>query len=165
MRGPLGVGMIYCEPMVKSLLEKSRYLVVIAVLASLVAALGAFGWGAFKTWHAIVFLFETGGKDPLGAIKFIELMDAFLIATALLIFAIGLYELFIEDVAVPKGLEVHSFHDLKAKLASIIVLVLAVSFLAHLVEWRDARETLEFGVAVAVVAAVLIAFGHFGEKD
>ena len=72
-----------------------------------------------------VFLFESGGKDPLGAIKFIELMDAFLIATALLIFAIGLYELFIEDIAMPEWLEVHSLHDLKAKLASVIVLVLA----------------------------------------
>ena len=76
---------------------------MIAVLACLAAALGAFGWGAFKTWHAIAFLFESGGKDPLTAIKFIELMDAFLIATALLIFAIGLYELFVEDIAVPRG--------------------------------------------------------------
>ena len=92
-------------------------------------------------------------------------MDSFLIATALLIFAIGLYELFIEDVAMPKWLAVHSLHDLKAKLASVIVLVLAVNFLSHLVEWRDARETLEFGLAVAVVSAALIAFGHFGGKD
>jgi uncharacterized membrane protein YqhA len=151
--------------MLKTLLEKSRYLVVIAVLASLTAALGAFGWGALKTWHAIAFLFESGGKDPLGAIMFIELMDAFLIATALLIFAIGLYELFIEDVDMPGWLVVRSLLDLKAKLASVIVLVLGVNFLAHLAEWKDARETLEFALAVSVVAAVLIAFGHFGGKD
>ena len=88
-----------------------------------------------------------------------------LLATALLIFAIGLYELFVEDIEMPEWLEVHSLHDLKAKLASVIVLVLGVSFLAHLAEWKDARETLEFGLAVAVVAAALIAFGHFGEKD
>jgi uncharacterized membrane protein YqhA len=149
----------------KNLLEKSRYFVIIAVLACLAAALGAFGWGALKTWHAIAFLFESAGKDPLGAIKFIELMDAFLIATALLIFAIGLYELFIEEVAMPEWLAIHSLHDLKAKLASVIVLVLAVNFLSHLVEWKDARETLEFGLAVAVVSLALIAFGHFGEKD
>jgi uncharacterized membrane protein YqhA len=151
--------------MLKKLLENSRYLVVIAVLSSLAAALGAFGWGAFKALHAVVSLLESGGKDPLGAIKFIELMDAFLIATALLIFAIGLYELFIEEVETPAWLAVHSLHDLKAKLASVIVLVLAVNFLSHLVEWRDGRETLEFGLAVAVVAAALIAFGHFGGKD
>jgi uncharacterized membrane protein YqhA len=151
--------------MLKKLLEKSRYLVVIAVLASLAAALAAFGWGAFKTWHAIVFLLESGGKDPLAAIEFIELMDAFLIATALLIFAIGLYELFVEDVEMPPWLVIHSLHDLKVKLASVIVLVLAVNFLSHLVEWRDARTTLEFGLAISAVAAVLIAFGYFGEKD
>jgi uncharacterized membrane protein YqhA len=151
--------------MLKSLLEKSRYLVVIAVLACLAAALVAFAWGAFKTWHAIVFLFESGGKDPLGAIKFIELMDTFLIATALLIFAIGLYELFVEDVDMPPWLVIHSLQDLKVKLGSVIVLVLAVNFLSHLVEWRDGRETLELGLAVAAVSAALIAFGHFGEKE
>jgi uncharacterized membrane protein YqhA len=151
--------------MLKTLLEKSRYLVVIAVLACLAAALAAFGWGAFKAWHSVVFLFESGGKDPLGAIKLIELMDTFLIATALLIFAIGLYELFVQDVNLPGGLEVHSLHDLKAKLGSVIVLVLAVNFLSHLAEWRDARETLMFAVAVAVVGGMLIAFGHLGGKD
>ena len=151
--------------MLKTLLEKSRYLVVLAVLSCLVAALGAFAWGAFKTWHAIVFLFASGGKDPQGAIKLVELMDVFLIATALLIFAIGLYELFVEDVDMPTWLVIHSLHDLKAKLGSVIVLVMAVNFLPHLAEWRDARETLEFGLAVAVVAAALIAFAHFGEKD
>jgi len=151
--------------MLKTVLEKSRYLTVIAVLASLAAALAAYGWGAFKAGHAIWFLFESGGKDPQAAIKFIELMDAFLIATALLIFAIGLYELFVEDIAMPDWLTIHSLHDLKAKLASVVVLVLAVNFLSHLAEWRDARETLEFGLAVSVVSAVLIAFGHFGEKQ
>jgi uncharacterized membrane protein YqhA len=151
--------------MLKTLLEKSRHLVLIAVLSCLAAALGAFGWGALKAWHAVLSLFESGGKDPLGAIKFIELMDAFLIATALLIFAIGLYELFIEEIAMPEWLAVHSLHDLKSKLASVIVLVLAVNFLSHLVEWRDARETLEFGLAVSAVALALIAFGHFGGKD
>jgi uncharacterized membrane protein YqhA len=150
--------------MLKTLLEKSRYLVVIAVLACLVAALGAFGWGALKTWHAVAFLVESGGKDPLGAIKFIELMDAFLIATALLIFAIGLYELFIEEVTMPGWLTIHSLDDLKAKLANIIVLVMAVNFLSHLVEWRDARETLEYALAVSAVSVALIAFGHFGHK-
>jgi len=151
--------------MLKTLLKQSRYLVIIAVLSCLAAALGAFAWGAFKTWHALLFLVETGGKDPLGAVKFIELMDAFLIATALLIFAIGLYELFVEDIEMPGWLVIHSLHDLKAKLASVIVLVMAVNFLAHLAEWNDARETLEFGLAVAVVSAALIAYGHFGEKE
>jgi len=155
----------YNHTVLKNLLEKSRYFVVVAVLSCLAAALAAFGWGALKTWHAIAVLFTSAGKDPLGAITFIELMDAFLIATALLIFAIGLYELFIEEVALPEWLAIHSLHDLKAKLGSVIVLVLAVNFLSHLVEWKDARETLEFGLAVSVVSLALIAFGHFGGKD
>ncbi len=105
------------------------------------------------------------GKDPYAAISLIEVMDAFLIATALVIFAVGLYELFIRDISLPESLAIHNLHDLKAKLASIIVLVVVVTFLRHLVEWQDPQGTLYFGVAVAVVSAALIAFGHFGEKD
>jgi len=44
---------LYCRSMLKILLEKSRYLVVIAVLACLAASLAAFGWGAFKAWDAV----------------------------------------------------------------------------------------------------------------
>jgi uncharacterized membrane protein YqhA len=92
-------------------------------------------------------------------------MDVFLIATALLIFAIGLYELFIGDVPMPKWLVIHDLHDLKAKLGSVIILVLAVTFLKHLVEWKDPQGTLYFGLAVTLVSASLIVFGHFGGKD
>lgn len=105
------------------------------------------------------------GKDPFAAISLIEVMDAFLIATALIIFGLGLYELFVEDLSLPEPLVVHNLHDLKAKLASIIVLVMAVTFLRHLVEWKDPQGTLFLGISVATVSAVLIAFGHFGGKD
>ncbi len=51
----------------------------------------------------------------------------------------------------------------------VVIAVLAClavqDFFSHLVEWRDARETLEFGLAVAAVAAAPIAFGQFGGKD
>lgn len=105
------------------------------------------------------------GKDSYAAISLIGVMDAFLIATALIIFAVGLCELFIEDVSLPEALVIHNLHDLKAKLGSIIVLVMVVTFPRHLVEWRDPQGTLYFGIAVAIVSAALIAFGHFGERD
>ena len=149
----------------KKILEQSRYLVVIAVLCLLLAALAAFAWGAVKTWHVVLELFGAGGSDPRTGIHLVELMDTFLIATALLIFAHGLYELFIEPIEQPAFLVVHNLHDLKAKLASVMVLVLAVNFLLHFVEWKDPRETLYFGIAAALVSLSLVAFGHFGEKD
>jgi uncharacterized membrane protein YqhA len=99
------------------------------------------------------------------ALAFIELMDAFLIATGLLIFALGLYELFVHDLVLPEWMTLHNLHDLKARLSSVIVLVMTVAFLEHLVGWQDPQGTLFFGIAVTVVSAVLIAFSKLETKE
>jgi uncharacterized membrane protein YqhA len=145
------------------LLESSRFLILIPVFSSLLAALAAFVWGAAKTVAVIGSLIASSGKDPLAAVAFIELMDAFLIATGLLIFALGLHELFVHDLTLPEWLTLHNLHDLKTRLSSVIILVMTVAFLEHLVEWKDPQGTLFFGVAVAVVSAALIAFSKLQE--
>jgi uncharacterized membrane protein YqhA len=149
---------------IRKILEKSKYVILLAVLASVLAAVAAFALGAYKAVSAIFTLVFSLGSDPLATVAFIELMDTLLIATALLIFGVGLYELFFEDVRFPEWLVVRTIHDLKVKLASVIVLVLAVTFLKHLVEWKDPVGTLYFAIATAVVSAVLIAFVYLGEK-
>lgn len=149
----------------KILLEKSIYLVLIAVVCSLAASAAAFVWGAVKTAGVVWHLMTNLGHDPSAGISLIALMDTFLIATALLLFAVGLYELFIREIALPAWLVIRNLHDLKVKLSSVIILVMGVTFLEHLVEWKDAQDTLLLGLAVAVVSAVLIAFSRFGEKE
>ncbi len=148
-----------------SLLNKGKYLILVAVAVSFIASAVAFLWGAVKIVFIVSGLISSYGKDPLAAISLIELMDTFLIATALLIFAIGMYELFIEDIELPSWLVIHNLHDLKSKLGSVIILVMAVTFLKHVVEWRDAMSTFYFGIGIAVVSASLIAFSYFGDKD
>ena len=145
------------------LMESSRYLIVIAVIFSLLASLTAFVWGAVKTVAVIATLVASSGQDPLAAVAFIEVMDAFLIATGLLIFTLGLHELFVHDLTLPEWLTLHNLHDLKTRLSSVIILVMTVAFLEHLVEWKDPQGTLFFGIAVAVVSAVLIAFSKLQE--
>jgi uncharacterized membrane protein YqhA len=147
------------------LLEKSRYLAMIGVLALLVSALAAFGWGILKTWFAIELIVSSLGKDATITVELIEVVDAFLIATALLIFAASLYELFIGELAMPGWMLAHDLHELKAKLSSMIILVMAVKFLEKLVVVKDPAGLLQIGLAIAVIAAALIAFGHFGGKD
>lgn len=149
----------------KNVLRASRYLVLIAVVSSLAASGAAFFWGAYKTVLVILSLVTSAGKDPLAAIALIELMDTFLIAVALFIFSVGMYELFIEELELPSIVAIQSLHDLKAKLSSVIVLVLAVTFLKLLVERQDPQGTLFIGIAVAVVTTALIAFSHYGGKD
>jgi uncharacterized membrane protein YqhA len=149
----------------EKILEKSKSLILIAVVSSLTAAVAAFLWGAVKTIIVIMNLIISHGKDPLAIISLIELMDTFLVATALFIFAVGMYELFIKDINLPEWLVIHNLHDLKAKLGSVIILVMAVTFLKHLVEWKDPQGIVFYGIAIAVVSASLIAFSHFGGKD
>jgi uncharacterized membrane protein YqhA len=147
------------------LLEKSKYLILIGVVFSLAASVAAFLLGAVKTASVLIALVTNYGKDPSAAIAFIGLMDTFLIATVLFIFSVGTYELFIKDIALPEWLVIRNLHDLKAKLGSVIILIMTVTFLEHLIEWNDPLGTLFFGLAVAVVSASLIAFSHFGGKD
>lgn len=149
----------------EKILEKSKNLILIATISSLIASFAAFVWGAFKTVMVILNLFISHGKDPLATIALIELMDIFLIATALFIFSVGMYELFIKDINLPDWLVIHNLHDLKAKLGSVIILVMAVTFLKHLVEWKDPQAILFNGIAIALVSASLIAFSLFGGKD
>jgi uncharacterized membrane protein YqhA len=92
-------------------------------------------------------------------------VDSFLVATALLIFAVSLYELFIGKLDLPEWMLAHDLHDLKAKLSSMVVLVMGVKFLEKLLDVKDASALLQIGVATALMSAVLIAFGYFGKKD
>ncbi len=146
-------------------IEPSRYLIEIAVVFLLIGAAAAFIWGGIKAVSLVTLIITTAGKDPEIGITVIQLVDAFLIATAPLIVAASLHELFIGPLNLPESMVAHTFNELKAKLSNVIILVLGVTFLEHLVDWRDPLGTLYFGLSVAVVSAVLIAFSYFGLKS
>jgi len=149
----------------KTILEKSRYLAIIGVISLLIAALAAFAWGTLKTINTILLMIQSAGKDAGITIDLIEIMDSFLIATALLIFAASLYELFIGKLQLPDWMPAHNLYELKTKLSSMIVLVMVVKFLEKLLALKDAEALLQTGIATALVSAALIAFGYFGKKD
>jgi len=146
----------------KTLLEKSRYLVLIAVIAALAASLAVFAWGGYKTTLAIADLLNGSGSTSDVVVSFIKIMDILLIGMALLIFALAVYELFVEDLDLPAWLVIHDFQGLKGKLSSVVILVMGVTFLEHLVDWQDAQGTFMFGIGIAVVSAALIAFIRLG---
>ena len=89
------------------ILENCKYVVLIAVVALMLAAIATFGWVAVKTMGFIVALF-TGGNNTLAIVSLLDMMDTFLIGTVLFIFSVGLYELFIgkQSKAVQTGDEI-----------------------------------------------------------
>lgn len=161
--------------MLRRLLNASRYLVLIAVLGSLAAAAALFVYGIAETIAVIV---ETAAKAEVSskgakalALTFIEIVDLFLLGTVLLMIALGLYELFIDDqLKLPEWLHIRTFDDLKNKLVGVVLVVLAVIFLGHVVAWDGSKDLLGFGVAVAAVIAALTWFlsgakGGKADKD
>lgn len=149
----------------ENLLSKSKHLILIAVGSLFVASAAAFLLGAAKVIFLITDIVKTYGKDPLSAIAFIDIMGTFLIAAALLIFAVGIYELSIEAISLPEWLVINNLHDFKTKLGSIVILIMVFTFLKHLVEWRDPQGTYYFGIAITLISAALIAFNHFDRKS
>jgi len=149
----------------KFVLEKSKYLALIGVVALLFASVAAFAWGTLKTVSTISLVISSLGRDKAITVEFIEIVDSFLIATALLIFTVSLYELFIDKLDLPEWMLAHDLHELKTKLSSMVVLVMAVKFLEKLLDVKDAASLLQIGTATALMSAVLIAFSYFGKKD
>jgi uncharacterized membrane protein YqhA len=149
----------------KTILERSRYLAFIGIMSLLITSIAAFVWGAIKTYNVILLLITSLGADKKITIGFIEIVDTFLIATAILIFMLSLYELFIDKINVPDWMLAHDLYELKGKLSSMIVLVMSVKFLEKFMEGKDANELMHTAIAITLVSAVLIAFSHFGKKE
>ena len=158
--------------MLAALLNRSRYLVIIAVLGSLAAAAALFAYGAAETFSVIsrtiarMDISSKGAKQL--ALSFIEIVDLFLLGTVLLMIALGLYELFIDNkLKLPEWLQIRTFDDLKNKLVGVVLVVLAVLFLGHVVAWDGSRDLLGFGLAIAAVIAALTFFlmASKGGKD
>jgi uncharacterized membrane protein YqhA len=149
--------------MLRSILAKSRYLVLAAVLGSLAAALALFAYGLAES---VIVVFEVIAKADVSskgakllALAFIEIVDLFLLGTVLLMIALGLYELFINaDIELPEWLQVRTFDDLKNKLVGVVIVVLAVLFLGLVVSWDGERDLLRIGAAIALVIAALTYF-------
>jgi uncharacterized membrane protein YqhA len=143
------------------LVEASRYLVVIAVISLLVAATVAFAFGALDTARALGLLVH-GAREQSSTVALIKIMDTFLVAAALLLFGIGLYGVFIERLELPAWRAISDLDALKDRLASVVILALASTFLEHVVAWEDALRTLYEGLAVALVIVALVQFRKSG---
>jgi len=140
----------------RRLIESSRYLTVIGVLSLIVTSLVVYLWGIFKLVLIVSNILQ--GKDAKLTAQVIELIDVVLIATTMYIIAVGLYELFVEDLKMPAWLVIADFTQLKSKVAGLVILVIAVTFLKQLVDWDGSEGILYMGLAVAAVGAMLIWF-------
>lgn len=142
-------------------LGKARYLILIAVIGSFLASTTLLVYGLVEVVQLIAGLL--GGTAPIKAkvlvVACIETIDLFLLGTVLLLIALGLYELFIDDgLDLPEWLEIRHLDDLKNKLTSVVIVVLAVLFLGQTASWDGERDLLPYGAAIALVIGALTWF-------
>lgn len=147
------------------ILESSKYLVWVGIIALILLSIASFLWGALKAVSVIGLIFRSLGQDPDIAVAVLQVVDAFLIAIALIVVWVSMYELFIGDLHLPEWMLSHDLHELEGKLSGVIILIMVVKFLEKLVDWKDPLGTLQFGIAIAVISVALIGMNYFGAKE
>lgn len=164
----------FIERWFESLLWNSRFVVVIAVVASMVSAIAVFFISTVDVWYLVVHIFHY--SDPSlspearkllhddTVTHVVEVVDGYLLATVMLIFALGLYELFVSDIDAAHGsrssskvLLIESLDDLKTRLAKVILMILIVKLFEHAVKMKmdTVLELLYLGGAIALVGLAL----------
>lgn len=150
------------------LLASSRFLVLFAVVGSMLGMIALFAYGLYDLVHVLSNTLahlgdEKAGKELTFAV--IEVIDIFLLGTVCYITALGLYELFVDDsLDLPHWLQIHTLDDLKNKLTSVIIVVMGVVFLSQVVSWDGERDLIRLGVPIAALIAALTWFLQFSTK-
>jgi uncharacterized membrane protein YqhA len=137
--------------MFEKALWESRFVVLVAVVASLLTSFAMFFIATVDAFYMFVHLFEYASPDLAGEARsvfrsemithVVEIVDGYLLATVLLIFALGLYELFINKIESAEGekvsgnvLVINSLDDLKNRLAKVILMILVVKFFEYAIK-------------------------------
>lgn len=145
----------------------TRFLIVLPVLGLAIAASVFFVFGGFGLIRLLVeiavgafgAIFSASHENATaerGLIIFevVEYVHLFLVGTVLYITAIGLYQLFIQEIKFPNWLKVDSTEELETNLIGVTVVVLAVNFMGA-VFLRGTEGLLDYGAGIALPIAAL----------
>jgi len=147
---------------------QSRLLILIAIAGTMVSSVAILIYSLLAVLKLIWDTFKEAEFDIDGAkhlaVELIEMTDLFLLGMVVYVVALGMYQLFVGPLNVPAWMQVRSLDELKTQLVNVIVVLLAVSFLAIAVTWTDAESIIYFGLAIAVVILSLSAFTYLHHK-
>ncbi|BBP44188.1 YqhA family protein [Thiosulfativibrio zosterae] len=164
------------EKTFESVLWNSRFVVILAVIASLLMAFGIFYMTSIDVYKTLAHLAHYHELDDVARAELKSMtvahvvgsVDGFLLGTIMLIFSLGLYELFISKIDAAEGkqssskiLMINSLDDLKDKLAKVILMILIVMFFeqALFLKPTGPLELLYYSLAIMLVALALY-FSH-----
>jgi len=152
---------------------KSRLMVLIAVLTSFISAFVLILVDCTEVFYVFkqIYLFLMGQisliqLEKYSLVHIISAIESFLTSNVLIIFAFGLYELFINKIAYLENdretnfLVVHSLDQLKDKIANVFIMVMIVTFFKYSLN-LDYREIsalfiLSLGILVITISLYLL---------
>jgi uncharacterized membrane protein YqhA len=162
------------ERVFESFLWNSRYALLLPVVFGVLMAFGLF---VVATIDVIALIgdilgyfnpaLDTAARSAmrLSAISnVVGALDIYLIAALLLIFALGIYELFIGKINILEGSEfaerlllIRSFDDLKDRLANVVQVVLIVKFFqqALKLKYESVTDVLFLASGIALIGVAL----------
>lgn len=180
--------MKFLEDLFEGALWNSRFIILTAVVGSLLAGIVIFMMATidvvFLFQHALHYADASMTEEARKALHdstvshIVEVVDGYLLATVMLIFALGLYELFISDIdrahgskASSKILVINNLDDLKSRLAKVILMIMIVTLFEEALNMHIAQpvDLVYFGAAIALIALALYwthaSEGKHGEGD
>ncbi len=159
----------------------SRLVVIVSVLVSLAAAFALFYITTIDSIimikHILHYASSSLSELERAALRantirhVVEIVDGYLLATVLIIFGMGLYELFIDKISLAeksksssKILMINSLDDLKQRLAKVILMILIVRFFEYAIEMKftTANELFAFAGGIALLGLALY-LSHLAE--
>ncbi|TAN84865.1 MAG: YqhA family protein [Gallionella sp.] len=162
------------EKLFEGALWNSRFVILFAVIGSLMAGFAIF----YMATVDVVYLFshalhyaDAGMSDEARkalhdstVTHIVEVVDGYLLATVMLIFSLGLYELFISDIDQAHGskssskiLVINNLDDLKSRLAKVILMILIVTLFEEALNMTLSTplDLVYLGASIALIALAL----------
>lgn len=167
--------MKYLENLFEGALWNSRFIILLAVLGSLFAGFAIFYMATvdvvYLVSHALHYADSGLSEEARKALHdstvthIVEVVDGYLLATVMMIFSLGLYELFISDIdqarddkkASSKILVIRNLDDLKSRLAKVIIMILIVTLFEEALNMKleSPIDLLYLGGSIALIALAL----------
>lgn len=166
--------MKFIESLFEGSLWNSRFVIMLAVLGSLFAGFAIFYVATVDVFslvqHAMHYASSDLTEEARKALHdstvshVVEVVDGYLLGTVMLIFALGLYELFISDIdqahgtkASSKILVINSLDDLKSRLAKVILMIMIVTLFEESLHMKLVApvDLLYLGGSIALIGLAL----------
>ena len=162
------------EKLFESMLWNSRFVIIAAVIGSLLAGFAIF----YMATVDVLYLFEhamhyadSGMTAEARKVlhdstvsHIVEVVDGYLLAIVMLIFSLGLYELFISDIDQAHGskssskiLVINNLDDLKSRLAKVILMILIVTLFEEALNMKMSTplDLVYLGASIALISLAL----------